>query len=506
VHLILEILDSGLEEIVMPQHSTRRMMALAMGIGLSMAWAGAAQAAGFNSGSTGADGALNVTTNTTLVMPVSGVFNFTTVTIASGATLSFKKNVANTPVVLLATGNVSIVGTIDVSGGNSAGNTPGTIGDTSLPGAGGPGGFDGGRGGVPANSRRAGNGLGPGGGGGGNGVANCCTTVKNYGQGGGGGGHANAGTGGYFAANNTDSATVNTGNAGPAYGSNLLIPLVGGSGGGGGGGSASTTGAYGTGGGGGGGAILIASSGAVTIAGAIKVTGGNSGATSSCSAATTCGASGGGGSGGAVRILASAISGAGSVNVAGGAAGSSPDSWLNGGAGSIGRVRYDVMSAGTLTLSGLPTLTITSVAGIAAPATPTGLQDIVLPENTPNPVAVTLAPTGVPAGNVVTLTLTPKRGAATTATSSALAGSTAGATATASIDVPTDISTLSAAVTYTVTVAMGEALSNFAQNERVEKIQLSATLGGKPRATLVTASGKEYDAPPAALMMAGIAP
>lgn len=488
----------------MPQHSTRRMMALAIGMGLSLGWAGGARAAGFNSGSTGADGALNVTTNTVLAMPANGVFNFTTVTIASGATLSFKKNVTNTPVVLLATGDVNIAGTIDVSGGNSAGNKPGILGDASLPGVGGPGGFDGGRGGVPANSRRAGNGLGPGGGAGGNGVANCCSSWLNHAQGGGGGGHANTGAGNRFMEFGSNAA--NTGVAGPAYGSNLLIPLTGGAGGGGGAGSASTTGAYGTGGGGGGGALLLASSGTVTVAGTIKATGGNSGATSSCDLSTTCGGSGGGGSGGAVRILATAIAGTGNVNVAGGAPGDSPvSSVVNGGAGSIGRVRYDVMSAGTLTLSGLPTLTITSVAGIAAPANPTGLQDIVLPEGTPNPVTVTLATTGVPAGNVVTLTLTPKRGAATTATSSALAGSTAGATATASIDVPTDISTLSAAVTYTVTVAMGEALSNYAGNERVEKVRLSASLGSRPRAMLVTASGREYEAPEAALLMAGIA-
>ena len=201
--LILEILDSGSEEIVMPQHSTPRKMALAMGMVLSLGWAGGAQAAGFNSGSTGADGALNVTTNTTLAMPENGVFNFTTVTVASGAILSFKKNVANTPVVMLATGDVSIAGTIDVSGTASVSNSPGVLGDTSLPGIGGPGGFDGGRGGVPANNRRAGNGMGPGGGGGGDGIASCCAGANypNYPQGGGGGGHVNGGTGNYYWAN-----------------------------------------------------------------------------------------------------------------------------------------------------------------------------------------------------------------------------------------------------------------------------------------------------------------
>jgi hypothetical protein len=88
----------------------------------------------FSSGSTGADGALNVTQNTTIQLPASGTLNYTTVNV-SGATLSFALNAMNTPVTILATGAVTITqGTITVSAGGS------------VPG---PGGFYGGAMGQP---------------------------------------------------------------------------------------------------------------------------------------------------------------------------------------------------------------------------------------------------------------------------------------------------------------------------------------------------------------------
>ena len=59
---------------------------------------------------------MNITTNTTLALPTNGIFNCTTITIASGATLKFNPNALNTPVYLLATNDVTINGTIDVSG------------------------------------------------------------------------------------------------------------------------------------------------------------------------------------------------------------------------------------------------------------------------------------------------------------------------------------------------------------------------------------------------------
>ena len=72
----------------------------------------------FNSGSTGADGAFAPTANQEVQIPESGVFNFTTVNIPGGVKITFKRNSKNTPVTILASGNVSILGTIDVSGGN----------------------------------------------------------------------------------------------------------------------------------------------------------------------------------------------------------------------------------------------------------------------------------------------------------------------------------------------------------------------------------------------------
>lgn len=75
----------------------------------------------FNSGSTGADGALNLATMTCpnnvceVQLPESGILNYTTVNIPQGKTLIFKRNLRNTPVIILAQGNVVIAGTIDVS-------------------------------------------------------------------------------------------------------------------------------------------------------------------------------------------------------------------------------------------------------------------------------------------------------------------------------------------------------------------------------------------------------
>src|SRR3972149_6220902 len=79
----------------------------------------------FSSGSTGADGAFNPTTNTTLALPPNGVFNFTTINIPAGVTVTFTRNTTNTPVSLLASGNVIIAGTIDVSGSPGGSGVPG---------------------------------------------------------------------------------------------------------------------------------------------------------------------------------------------------------------------------------------------------------------------------------------------------------------------------------------------------------------------------------------------
>ena len=77
-----------------------------------------ASAQNLSSGSTGADGALDlsqISENTlTLQVPASGVFNFTTVNIPGGKTLYFRPSFGNAPVIMLAQGGVNIGGTINV--------------------------------------------------------------------------------------------------------------------------------------------------------------------------------------------------------------------------------------------------------------------------------------------------------------------------------------------------------------------------------------------------------
>ncbi|MBW6493984.1 MAG: hypothetical protein K0B16_05420 [Burkholderiaceae bacterium] len=473
----------------------------------------AAPALAFESGSTGADGDFSPTVNTELQIPASGVFNFTTVNIPTGVTVTFKKNTSNTPVVILASGNVTIAGSINIRGGNAAhvgAAGDGNLGDDGIPGVGGPGGYDGGRGGE-AGKKNGGAGLGPGAGGVGN-VFNYWTNSGDAG-GGGGGGFGAAGAAGW-----TTSSAAYTGLGGTAYGSSQLLPLIGGSGGGGGAGGLAFAG---SGGGGGGGAVLIASSGTVSVAGSIVANGGAGGT----SAGDARGATGGGGSGGAIRIVATAISGNGTISAQAGAAGTgagytgTPQYYQgNGGAGAVGRVRLEAEtftrtaastpahsfgSPSSVFVAGLPTLRITSVAGVAAPTNPTGNADITLPSSTPNPVTVEFATTGVPVGNTVSLRVTPAYGTATTVVSPAVTGTTTAGTASVSATLPSGPSVLSATTTYTIVTAMGEALSIYAQGETVEKVRLTTTMNGPTLATLITKSGKEFEVPHAALAMIG---
>ena len=444
----------------------------------------------FDSGSTDADGAFSPTVNTTLQLPPSGIFNFTTVNIPSGVTVTFTKNTTNTPVVILASGNVTIAGSINLNATSaiSTGTSgDGNLGDDGIPGTGGPGGYDGGAGGTPTN-KRGGDGLGPGGG------LGTSSNVNGNNNGGGGAGHTNAG-------GNSSGAT-----GGPAYGSTLLLPLVGGSGGGGGTGGSFFSAA---GGGGGGGAILIASSGTVSITGSILANGGGGGNTGG----SGCGGAGGGGSGGAIRIAATTISGNGTINaVAGGGGPNNCGTYSGGGGGSTGRIRLEAeimqrtatsnpghsfsSAPGPVFVSGLPTLSITRVAGVDAPAQPTGNADITLPVSTPNPVTVEFATTGVPVGNTVTLKVKPVNGVAVTVVSPALTGTTTNATASVDVNLPGGPNVLQATVSYTVVASVGDALGvQFAKGERVEKIELAAGMNGSSTTTLITVSGKRYSVP-----------
>jgi hypothetical protein len=456
----------------------------------------------FESGSTGADGAFNPTVDTRLQLPDDGVFNFTSVNIPSGVRVSFAENTTNTPAVILATGDVSIAGTIDLNGGlaphvGAAGN--GQVADDGLPGQGGPGGYDGGVGGLTNGNRLGGDGLGPGAGKHGLDHTMSGSNIR-Y-----------AGSGGSFGGS---GATVEGPTSlwpkvmpGTTYGSSLLLPLIGGSGGGGGTGG-NTFG--GSGGGGGGGALLIAASGTVNITGAILANGGKGGN----SAGGNCGTVGGGGSGGGIRIVATTIAGNGTISATG--AGKAGQSCTTSGyslatsvaSGGAGRIRleaetlqrtavtnpnYSFGPPGELFVAGLPALRISRVAGVEAPLVPTGVADISLPSDIANPVTVEFQASGIPLGNTVRLTVTPARGSPVTVVSSALDGDAKLATASAAVDLPQGPSTLLASVTYTLIadLGMGEIFDRLAGGEPVKALRLEATTSGGTRYVLITRSGRE---------------
>ncbi|MGE3309932.1 MAG: hypothetical protein AB7O66_08175 [Limisphaerales bacterium] len=305
-------------------------------------------AQGFLSGSTGADGALLVTANRVLDLPSDGIFHFTTIEVRAGATLSFKPNALNTPVHLLATGNVVIEGRIEVNAGNGSANPP-------VGGLGGPGGFNGGNPGTGAIPPGAG--YGPGGARGGTLVFSAPGTAA--------GSFGSVGNGG-----SNNRSTV--------YGSPLLVPLIGGSGGGG------TTGTPGTGGGGGGGAVLIASSTSIHVPGAIEAIGGNG----------IVNAADNGGSGGAIRLVAPKVSGAGFIRV-GGSDG-----------GGFGRSRVDTLDRRDLALRFEPTgaATVGSLMMVFPTPRPRldiiGLATTLIPAGTNAAVFVQL-PFGAPTNQVV---------------------------------------------------------------------------------------------------------
>lgn len=480
----------------------------------------------FDSGSTGADGVFSPTVNTVVQLPPSGVLNYTSVNIPYGVTVSFKKNALNTPVYILVSGDATINGTLSVSATKAA--DTGTAGDGNLaddgnPGLGGPGGYDGGRGGRPDVNLRpkivsGASGLGPGGGYPGTGRVRdgyYCNKPAQY-----------RNSVGYDASHkergpSAPAAVLCEGKeadgfiANPvmpnilAYGSPVLQPLVGGSGGGGGAGGTNFSGA---GGGGGGGALLLAVSGTLDLK-----NNGNVVAYSTPGAAIkgeNAGGTGGSGSGGAIRIIATNFKGDGAIRTC-----SLDTNWsCSYNTDGYGRIRVEadnITYTGSSTptyiadtpapvfLSNVPSLKFVSIGGTNVPANPTGKGDVSFPATLVNPVTVQLATTNVPPGNTITVKLVPSNSLPTEVVSPAITGTTASGSASVQLTLPQGASTLQAMTTYTVVVAMGEALSQFANNERVEKVQIVANMGkpSQDKAKLITISGKEFEIPVAVLQM-----
>jgi hypothetical protein len=424
---------------------------------------GLAAAQTFSSGSTGALGALNPITNTTIPLPPDGVLNYTTVTVPAGVTVSFAPNAANTPVTLLATGDVTLAGTITVNGANA-------VASSTTFASGGPGGFRSGLGAALGGSTTETAGSGPGGG--------------------------------------TTTPLQRNGNYGAPGSFVSLIPLLGGSGGGGAPATSLTAGETGS---GGGGAILMASSTTITVAstGTMTANGGNAGV--NCFAGTSF--ESGAGSGGAIRLVAPEILGAtgATLRANGGTLGCN-----NGTLPQPGRIRLEslnpggfptgnvspvpsiagapgpVSPAGIPVLAGVPSITIASVGGQAA-TTNTGsytTPDVSLPVGTPNPVPVAITAANVPLGTVLTVQVVPRLSATSTVNASALAGTFSHSTATANVTLPAaQVSVLNLFGSFTLPQIAG--LFPLINGEEVDRVLLAATDGNPSSTVLVTKSGKE---------------
>lgn len=447
----------------------------------------------FTSGSTGSLGAFNPTVNTEVVLPEDGILNYTTVNIPTGVTVTFKKNASNTPVYILATGDVSISGTINLNGYS---------GSSIYPGKGGNSGFEGGLGGNPIDGSNpalpGGKGHGPGGGN----PGAVTTDYFNYASSAGGGG--GFGTNG---ANGGGQVTVSPGGTGgKSYANSKVIPMIGGSGGGGGAGSFNPSfKTPGGSGGGGGGAVLIASSGTITVTGLITTNGGNG---AGCTASQSGG--GGGGSGGSIKLMAQTIAGNGTISATGGAGGSTSCSYAGGGGGS-GRIRFEANSVtrtatttpmntysypGTVFVSSIPTLRITVVGGVNVPVSPAGQYgspDITLPSTTTNPVTVNITATNIPTGTTVTVASVPEYGASTSGAGT-LSGTSSSSTAAVSLTLSTSYQCiLTAQATFAVQTAM------YYDGEKIDQVRVAAAMGGESSTVYITEKGREV---PAAELMA----
>jgi hypothetical protein len=386
-----------------------------------------------NSGSNGSDGAFNPATNTVINMAdhPNGIYQFTTVTISNGITVTFIPNANNSPVTWLVQGDCVINGTVDVSGQN---------GSSVIGSAGGPGGWRGGNGALSTTSL-PGAGLGPGGG-------TVGSDITFY------GGNASFGTMGDW---NTNSGTYRNCtpqfSPGSIYGNSFNLPLLGGSGG---------SGGRDFGGGGGGGAILIAASGNLIVSGSILARGGGGGYWYFIQYyGNYWSGTAGAGSGGAIRLVATTISGSGSLDTSGGQA--YYGSWNNNystawdiDSGGTGRIRLDglnIVFNGSTTgvkTSGfqpvivpaqnqLSSLLITSIAGVTVAANPSGVlitPDAVISGNQSNPIPVVVNCSNLPLNTPINVTVKPASGAAVSAVGYNSTGTLASSTATVSIVMP----------------------------------------------------------------------
>ncbi len=341
-----------------------------------------------------------------------GVWNYEAITIPATVDVVFTKNEANSPVTWLATGEVKIDGRILLNGQTAPANN-----QTGAVARGGPGGFDGGIGGIRFD------------------VSGSYTGTAGQGPGG-------------TPSPTEPSQSATYGNYNGVYGNTLIQPLIGGSGGGGGSSSATANGGNG---GGGGGAILIATSRDIELNGLVLATGGGRGSGAGL---------GGGGSGGAVRLVADRLVGSGSIDARGG---------NNRTGTNNGRVRLEAffrpLAANVTTpvpsatapveaidLTDQPDLRVISVAGNNVADPPTGSlnsPDVVF--TAAGEITVTVEGDNIPPGTPVTLRITTSEGIINLPASNAASVTlSAGGTASFTTMVPAGLGTIQAFAEFTL--------------------------------------------------------
>jgi len=299
-------------------------------------------------GADGSDGVLNITVNTEidLSQAVTGawdqnntadagkgvydpakwvvVFKYSSVTVAAGATVTFKNHASRAPVMWLVNGAVNINGIVSLNGQDC-------LVAPALPEPG-PGGFRGGTG-TFLSTPRGGAGFGPGGG------------LQN---------NSDRGLAGAFG--------TGVANSGAPYGNPSLIPLLGGSGGA---GDPEIRNADRRGGGAGGGALLIASTGTVTIAatGEVRANGG-AGKPNQFDGEET-----GGGAGGGIRVVCDTLAGTGKLTASGGTSATS--------IGGLGRIRVErVTNGGTVQIVPDPSVVPLNSGATATIVPPAGAPEV----------------------------------------------------------------------------------------------------------------------------------
>ncbi|MEI7938919.1 MAG: hypothetical protein WCK27_19720 [Verrucomicrobiota bacterium] len=412
-----------------------KLPSLVFCVALLAVWLPAGGQAQVNSGSNGSDGAFNPATNVVINMAdhPNGIYQYTSVNVSNGVTVTFIPNANNSPVTWLVQGDCTIAGNMSVSGGDTIRTVAGAQG--------GPGGWSGGNAALSP-VLLPGAGVGPGGG-------TVGTDPTYY------GGNASYATAGGWNTNlpSGDSYRHPQFPPGPMYGNIFTLPLLGGSGG---------SGGRDMGGGGGGGALLIAASGTLSVSGSILARGGNGAI--QCWAAnigTYYDGTAGAGSGGAIRLVATTVSGGGTLDANGGQAqfGTWNSGWnwgtyLN--SAGNGRIRLDGLNitfngptTGVFTSGFQPIIVpqtnqiagivIQSIAGVAVSPSPSGVlttPDAVIPAQQGSPVPVVVHCSNLPMNTPITVTVVPANGSAVSAVGYNNTGTQSASSATVLVAMP----------------------------------------------------------------------